>query len=198
MQGWLPACSPTVHGPLSFQKSPWTDLTPGPSSPSHLPALNVDLFPLSPSGRELGPARPAAGLAVALCSTCRVVRPHLVPFPFRRRGRAAGGAALSHPHRVLPPWLHRGRLPPLPMGFQDHIFQAQPGLRSLYPGHKDRGHYLSPRGTSVPHRPSMGCSCTFPRLGGSCGRRPTGHTTWTARVNDSVTRLVTTSALPRL
>lgn len=48
-----------------------------------------------------------------------------------------------------------------------------------------------------PDASSAGCSCTRPRLGGSRGRRPTDHHTWTAKVNNSLTRLVTTSALPR-
>lgn len=62
-----------------------------------------------------------------------------------------------------------------------------PGQRTLL---------VSPRYFRL-HRPGMACSCTHPRLGGSRGRRPTDHHTWTARVNNSLTSLVTTSALPR-
>lgn len=193
MQGWIPACSPTAHEPLSFQKTTSTEPTPGLSSHPIFPR-STSIYSLC--GRELGPAGKDTS-----CWSCSSTMQYLQGCPTSSRSfsfsTTSRGPAFFHPHRVLPPWLHLGRLPPLPMGFQDRIFQAQPGPRSLYPGPQGRGHYLCPRGTSVPDRPSMGCPCTLPRLGGSRGRRPTDHHTWTAKVDNSLTRPVTTSALPR-
>lgn len=165
------------------------DLVPIPSS-----RAQRRFIPSAEGSLDQPAGTPASRLAVATCSTCRVVRPHRVPFPFPRRDR---GPAFSHPHRVLPPWLHLGRLPPLPMGFQDPIFQAQPGLRSLYPGPQGRGHYLCPRGTSVQALPLRAARVLARALAGLvvAGRQTTTH--GPPKVNNSLTRLVTTSALPR-
>lgn len=82
------------------------------------------------------------------------------------------------------------------MGFQDRIFQAHPGLRSLYPGPQEEDI------TGVPEvLPSQAVPVWAARvlLGGLAGLVVAGRqtTTWTAKVDDSLTRLVTTSALPR-
>lgn len=141
MQGWIPACSPTAHEPLSFQKSTWTEPTPGLSSHPIFPR-STSIYSLR--GRELGPAGKDTS-----CWSCSSTMQYLQGCPTSSRSfsfsTTSRGPAFFHPHRVLPPWLHRGRLPPLPMGFQDRIFQAQPGLSSVPRPPGQRTLLVSPR-----------------------------------------------------
>lgn len=193
MQGWIPACSPTASGPLSVQKAASSEPTPG-LSPHPIFPRSTSIYSLC--GRELGPAGKDTSCwsCSSTCSTCRVVRPHLVPFPSSTTSRGASFlASTPRSPTVAPSWIVY-RL----FQWASRIAFFKPSQAfAVYPGPQGRGHYWCPRGTSVPGRPSMGCPCTRPRLGGSRGRRPPDHHTWTAKVDNSLTRPVTTSALPR-
>lgn len=105
MQGWIPACSPTAHEPLSFQKSASTDPTPGLSS--------HPIFPRSTSiysfcGRELGPADKDTS-----CWSCSSTMQYLQgcptssrPFSFSTTSQGASFSLPSTPRSptVAPSW----------------------------------------------------------------------------------------------
>lgn len=194
MQGWIPACSPTASEPLSVQKAASSEPTPG-LSPHPIFPRSTSIYSLC--GRELGPAGKDTS-----CWTRSSTMQYLQGCPTSPRSFSffdgEPGCQLSlHPHRVLPPWLHLGSFTASSNGLPGSHFSSPARPSLCTPGPQGRGHYWCPRGTSVPGRPSMGCPCTRPRLGGSRGRRPPDHHTWTAKVDNSLTRPVTTSALPR-
>lgn len=173
MQGWIPACSPTAHEPLSFQNAASTDPTPGLSSHPIFPR-STSIYSLC--GRELGPAGKDTS-----CWSCSSTMQYLQGCPTSSRSfsfsTTSRGPAFFHPHRVLPPWLHLGRLPPLPMGFQDRIFQAQPGLRSRTPAPRAEDITCAPEVLPSPTAPVWAARVLLRALAGLvvAGRQTTTH-----------------------
>lgn len=142
MQGWLPACSPTASEPLSVQEAASSEPTPG-LSPHPIFPRSTSIYSLC--GKELGPAGKDTS-----CWARSSTMQYLQGCPTSPRSFSffdgEPGCQLSCIHTAFS---HRGsildRLPPLPMGFQDRIFQAQPGLRSVPRPPGQRTLLVSPR-----------------------------------------------------